>query len=103
FGDGQAIYIGAVGDGPLYEILSSWLLGMTGIKPRFAVSEGIEVAERWRDDQRLLFLLNHSNSPQKLVLDGRYRSLLDDSILDGSISLAPHDVLILRDCVESHP
>ena len=100
FGGGQAIYVGAVGDRELYDILSGWLLQMTGIESVLAVPAGIEVAERWLNDQRLLFVLNHTQHQQQLAFDQRYECLLDNSIIEGTISLAPHDVLILREKIE---
>lgn len=97
FGKGQVVYIGAVGDGHLYSTLAGWLLKMTSIQPVFTAPKGIEVTERWQDDQRLLFVLNHTDREQKVAFDRRYTCLLDDSILEEPISMAPHDVLILRE------
>ena len=97
FGKGQVVYIGAVGDGHLYNTLAGWLLKMTNIQPVFTAPKGIEVTERWQDDQRLLFVLNHTDREQKVAFDRRYTCLLDDSILEEPISMAPHDVLILRE------
>jgi beta-galactosidase len=60
------------------------------------VPEGIEVAERWQGDQRLLFVLNHTDQRQEITLDGPYMNLLDGSApLEGTIALAPRDVLVL--------
>jgi len=100
FGDGQVVYVGAAGNGELYDVLSIWLLQMTGIKSSLAVPAGVEVTERWRNDQRLLFVLNHTQHPQQLTFDKRYECLLDNSIIEGAVSLAPHDILILRENAE---
>ena len=100
FGKGKVIYVGAVGDEDLYNTLAGWLLKMTNIQPVFATSENIEVTERWQNDRRLLFLLNHTECQQKVVFDRRYTSLFDHSILEGTFSMAPHDVLILRESRE---
>ena len=97
FGKGKVIYIGAVGDRDLYDTLTGWLLKLTNIQPVFAMSENIEVTERWQDEQRLLFVLNHTECQQNVVFDRRYTSLFDHSIFEGTISLAPHDVLLLRE------
>jgi beta-galactosidase len=95
-GKGQVVYIGAVGDEHLYGILADWLLKMTAIVPVLSMPEGIEVTERWRDNQRLLFILNHTEHLHKIVLDQNYENLFDNSILKGTISVAAYDVLILR-------
>ena len=97
FGNGQVVYIGAVGDGHLYDALTGWLLKMTSIQPVITAPEGIEVTERWQDDQRLLFVLNHTEREQKVAFNRRYTRLLDDSILEDPIAMAPYDVLILRE------
>jgi beta-galactosidase len=57
-GQGQAIYVGTLGDTPLYMSLLSWLLRDLGIQGTFTVPEGVEVTERWQKDQRILFILN---------------------------------------------
>jgi beta-galactosidase len=97
YGNGQVVYIGAVGDGDLYNTLAGWLLKIINSQPVFATSESVEVTERWQDDLRLLFVLNHCACQQKVVLDRPYISLFDHSIFEGTISLAPHDVLVLRE------
>jgi len=97
FGKGQVIYIGAVGDAQLYDALSGWLLNMAGIRPIMPAPNGVEVTERWQDGRRLLFLLNHTECEQNIVLGQRFTSLFDDSIIEGTISIAPRDVLLLRE------
>ena len=97
FGKGKVIYVGAVGEGDLYDPLTRWLLKLTNIQPALVKSENIEVTERWHGEQRLLFVLNHTECQQNVVFDRRYTSLFDHSIFEGTISLAPHDVLLLRE------
>jgi beta-galactosidase len=94
-GDGQAIYIGTVGDASLYEILIEWLLEQTNIRPLLAVPAGVEVTERWQGEQRFLFLLNHSDCLHEIPLDGQYYDLLHDVTVAGTISIASRDILIL--------
>jgi beta-galactosidase len=95
FGKGKVIYVGAVGDGKLYDILSDWLLNMTGIQPIIPVPDGVELTVRSQNGQRLLFLLNHTESQQNIFLDQPYRSLLDGSMINGVVSIAPREVLLL--------
>ena len=96
FGQGQVVYVGAMGDARLYETLAGWLLNLAGVRPLLAVPEGIEVTERWHGNRRLLFVLNHTDQEQEVALDGRYTDLLDASAaLEGRVTIAPLDVLIL--------
>jgi beta-galactosidase len=95
FGKGQAVYVGAVGDEQLYEILAGWLLDRSGIQPLLDVSEGIEVTERWQGSRRLLFLLNHNPQQQKINLDMRYTNLIDGTTHIGEIVIEPQGVMIL--------
>ena len=90
--------MGAMGDARLYETLAGWLLNLAGVRPLLAVPEGIEVTERWHGNRRLLFVLNHTDQEQEVALDGRYTDLLDASAaLEGRVTIAPLDVLILLD------
>jgi beta-galactosidase len=97
-GQGQVIYVGTVGNAPLYEALVGWLLDLVGVPPLLIVPEGIQVTERWQGDQRLLFVLNYTDRKQEITLDGHYVDLLDGSTpLEGTIALAPKDVLVLAE------
>ena len=96
FGQGQAVYVGTLGHAPLYEALVEWLLDLAGVHPLLTAPEGVEVTERWQGDQRLLFVLNHTDREQEVALDGRYTDLLDGSAtLEGAVTVAPRDVLVL--------
>jgi beta-galactosidase GanA len=58
----------------------------------------VEVTERWQGSRRLVFVLNHTASPQALTLDRAYQHLLDGhEALDGQVTLAPREVLVLAD------
>ena len=50
FGSGRAIYIGAVGDSKLYDLLAKWLLDTTGLEDAFAIPPGVEVTQRTQGD-----------------------------------------------------
>jgi len=96
FGQGQVVYVGTLGDAPLYEVLAGWLLNLAGVQPLLTAPEGVEVTERWQGDQRLLFVLNHTDREQEVTLDKRYMDLLDGSAaLEGAVTVPPRDVLIL--------
>jgi beta-galactosidase len=96
FGRGQVMYMGTMGDARLYGALIDWLLNVAEVRPVFSAPEGVEVAERWQRDRRLLFLLNHTHGVQEVALDARYVNLLDGSTtFQGTVTIAPRDVLIL--------
>ena len=95
FGQGQVVYVGTLGDAPLYEALVGWLLDLAGVQPLLTAPGGVEVTERWQGDQRLLFVLNHTGLEQEVTLDRRYTNLLNGSIFEGAVTIAPRDVLVL--------
>jgi beta-galactosidase len=96
FGKGKAVYVGAVGDGQLYETLASWLLERSGLQPILAVPDGVEVTERWQGTRRLLFILNHTGYEQEVILDKSYMNLLDGpAIIERKVIVKPLEVLVL--------
>ena len=95
FGEGRAIYIGTIGEPGLYETLAGWLLDLAGIERRSDVPDGVEVAERWLDRRRLLFVLNHTDRQQLVPVDGRYSDLLRGGEVRHSAVVDPRDVLVL--------
>jgi beta-galactosidase len=97
-GQGRVVYVGTVGDMLLYRALVGWSLGMVDVESLLPVPDGVEVAERWQGDRRLLFVLNHTGRMQHVTLDSRYVNLLGGSApLKGTIALAPKDVLVLTE------
>ncbi len=96
FGQGQVVYVGALGDFRLHEALAGWLLNLAGVRPILTALGGVEVAERWQGNQRLLFVLNHTEQKQEITLDGRFADLLDGSgTLEGTVTVPPRDILVL--------
>jgi beta-galactosidase len=95
FGTGRAIYVGAMGDGQLYDVLAKWLLDMTSMQNEFTTPLGVEVTQRTQGDKKLHFILNHNNTPQTIHLENPYNNLLGRTQLQGDVQLEPFDVLIL--------
>ena len=56
-----------------------------------------EVTERWQDDRRLLFVLNHTAQTRGVALDGHFTDLPSGSTVEGTVTVAPKDVLVLVD------
>jgi len=95
FGQGQAIYLGALGTDAFYESVLGWLLSQKGIKSSFEAPADVEITVRWQGDKRLLFVLNHHSETQDLTLDALYFDLLSGRTVTGLVTLAPREVLIL--------
>jgi beta-galactosidase len=96
FGQGQVLYVGTLGDHRLYDPLANWLLDLSRIQPILTAPNGVEVTERWQGEQRLLFVLNHSNEVQNVNLDSQYVDFLNGaSTLTGTVTIAPKEILVL--------
>jgi beta-galactosidase len=95
FGAGNAVYVGAMGDAQLYDLLSKWLLNTIGLQSSFTVPSGVEVAHRTNGQKSLKFILNHNNSSQTIHFKRPLVNLLNGVELTGDAQVAPFDVLIL--------
>ena len=95
FGAGRAIYIGAVGEAQLYDVLANWLLDTIGIQNTFITPPGVEISQRTQGDKTLHFVLNHKDIPQTIHLENRFTNLLNRQPFEGDVQLQPFDVLIL--------
>jgi beta-galactosidase GanA len=56
----------------------------------------VEAAERWKDGQRLLFLLNHADEARSVTLPGPLTDLLTGHEVEKQVTLEPKAVMILR-------
>jgi beta-galactosidase len=97
FGQGWVVYVGTFGDTDLYATLSRWLLDLADVEPLVAAPEGVEVTERWQGDQRLLFLLNHTEHPQQVAISKHCVDLISDSAYEGIVTIPPRDILIMAE------
>lgn len=95
FGAGKVIYVGAFGEEPFYADLTRLILGMADIEPILETVDGVEVAQRWQGDRRLMFVLNHVDEAQTVVLEDTYKDLISGEVLRGEVQLAPYDVRIM--------
>jgi beta-galactosidase len=95
-GDGQVIYIGVLSkDLRFYEHIGNWVLSEAHVTPPLEASLGIEVTERWKGENRLLFLLNHNNLPHPIRLGGVLTELITGERVSGTVQLGARDVMIL--------
>jgi beta-galactosidase len=96
YGQGQVIYIGVLGNQPLYELLLDWLLPGTDVRPLLNTPLGVEAALRAGEGRRILFLMNHTPQTQEVSLPARYRDLLTGRLARDTVSLPGRAVLILE-------
>ena len=94
-GDGQVVYVGTMGE-EVGRATVRWGLELAGIEPPLEVPAGVEVAERWQGEERLLFVLNHNSEASALSLDREYEDLLSERRVVGRTTLAAREVLVLR-------
>jgi len=97
FGQGQAVYVGTLGDTDLIDKVVGWLVAVTPISPALKAPDGVEAVERWKDDRRLLFLLNHADQAREVILPQPLTDLLTDQVMEGQVILDHKAVTILRE------
>lgn len=98
FGNGKAVYVGAIGSGEVPEALSEWLLGLAHVQSAPQSPLGLEVAVRHCGSQQLLFALNHTREPQRIPLAGAHEDLMSGQPLDDGfmLEIPPLEVRVLR-------
>ncbi|MGB3717564.1 MAG: beta-galactosidase [Candidatus Promineifilaceae bacterium] len=101
YGDGKVIYLGAMGDVDYYSSIARWVSGLARIDPLLETPIGVEVAERWQGDQRLLFVLNHTRQTESIFLEGHYVDLLTGDQLIDEFNIPPTEVMILTPAQEN--
>ncbi len=90
------MYVGTIGDAALHDALVGWLVEAAGVTPALATPEGVEAVERWKEGRRLLFLLNHADEAQSVVLPGPMTDLLTGNKVTEQATLEAKGVMILR-------
>ncbi len=97
FGTGKVVYLGTMGDDAFYGAIAKWITELAGVTKLLDPPTGVEVAARWQGEQRLLFLLNHTQKEQKVTLEGNYTNMLDGTKANKSITLPAFDLAILTE------
>ena len=97
FGEGKAYYLATLGSDVLMAALARLLCHEANVSPILEVPDGVEATRRVRADGRsVYFLLNHTETPQKLVLpSGSCISLLDGNELQSYLEIAAKDVVVV--------
>jgi beta-galactosidase len=94
-GEGRIVYAGTIGNDSLHQALATWLLNASVTTPILQAGPGIEVISRWHQAQRVLFILNRSDAPQGVELQGAYIDLQTGNSTDNPLELGPHQVRLL--------
>jgi len=96
YGQGQVLYLGTFGDDELHDKVVDWMAKSAGIFSALVTPDGVEVTERWRNGQKIFFVLNHTDDVQEINLPEKYRDLLNGEVFEGTLDLEPKAVWILR-------
>jgi beta-galactosidase len=97
FGQGQAVYVGTLGDEDLIDRVVGWLVAFASVSPVLNAPEGVEAVERWKGGRRLLFLLNHTDQIHDVTIPQPSTDLLTGQVREGQIALEPKAVMLLRE------
>jgi beta-galactosidase len=97
FGDGRTLYVGAIGDSALHDLLVGWLVEAAALGSSARTPSGVEAVERSGDGRRLLFLMNHSDQSQVVGLDQTLTDLLTGKPVECALTLKPYGVAVLRE------
>ncbi|MEV8390892.1 MULTISPECIES: beta-galactosidase [unclassified Streptomyces] len=91
--NGRAWYVSTLPEPEALRALLARVADGAGVRPVLeGVPDRVEAVRRGG----LLFLLNHGAKDITVAVDGRYRELLGDRAVDGSVELGRHGVAILR-------
>jgi beta-galactosidase len=96
FGQGQAAYVGTIGDMALHDAVVEWTVRTASVLPALTTPSGVEAVERCQDGQRLLFLLNHADTAHEIRLSQAMTDLLSEQSVAGQVTLEPKEVMILK-------
>ena len=97
FGKGLAYYVGTVVKEPtFYDDLLADLLAHARIRPLVKPPVGVEVSLRQGAGRKLLFLVNHTEEPQTVVVPAGQRELLTGQTTGGTLQLDRHGAAVLR-------
>jgi beta-galactosidase len=86
-----------MGDFTLVQQIVDRALSWTDLNSLIVTPEGVEVTRRMRQSSELLFILNHTPEAQQFHLDGACQDILSGVLKTGDVSLAPCEVLILKE------
>ena len=102
-GEGVITYLGAWLEDELMRVWAARALERAGVEPILAdVPDDVEVAQRVGAGRRVLILVNHADSPRRVVLPQGMQNVLAGGE-HRRLELPPHDVAVLQGPAGSAP
>lgn len=96
-GEGKAVYVASDPETAGLQALIRDYSEEKGMVPLIKASENVEATERVQGETTFLFLLNHGDRDENVVLpQGLYRDMLSDQEWEHDVVMAPKDVRILQ-------
>jgi beta-galactosidase len=97
YGKGTGWYLGTLmKEDAFYDLLIEKLLKDAGIEPLVKPPVGVEVSIRQSDDQKLLFVINHTDQLQTVSIPKGKLELLTDKTTKDTITLDKFDVAVIK-------
>ncbi len=93
---GRTLYVGTIGDSALHDTVVGWLVDAADVRASAPTPAGVEATERWKDDRRLLFLMNHTAEAQTVKVPRPATELITGEQVGGELTLAPYGVAVVR-------
>lgn len=94
---GKTYYVGTQAEAAFLDRFLHHIAEEAGIRPPLEAPQGVEAGLREKDGRRFLFLLNHNAAASVVRLpEGRHRSLLSATDVQGMLELPPNGVAILE-------
>jgi beta-galactosidase len=100
FGKGKAYYVASDPETTFIKGFIKYLCEGQGMKAPLEAVQGVEITQRFKEDQSFTFILNHRDEQVEINLeDGRYRELISGQEKRGRMVLPAKDVAILQTLV----
>lgn len=97
YGKGYGWYVGTIGkEEKFYDSVLSAVLEDAGIKKALELPSGVEASFRENRDHKILFLINHTEMPQTVMIPAGKKDLLNDKLINGSVELGIFGVAVIQ-------
>lgn len=98
YGQGKAWYVGTRSSRSFYKEFVKNIMKTAGVHGVMITPEGVEAAVRENEKGTFIFLLNHNEKEEEIVLETGCRGLLDkvDYACGESVTLAPKEIMVLK-------
>lgn len=101
YGKGKAYYIAADPEEKFVNGFLKHLCDTRGIAASIKAPEGVEITERYKEDKKFTFILNHNSNAVNINLgDRKYIDMFINHSIQGGFVLQGRDVVILEGKVE---